>query len=158
MWLIYYQPFTEYCRKQNASRLYLGVVPGSINGSISCCPHSFRLSLNLIWSPSWQCWMSQAPRAEMCKSVSKIIIYHIWRLRTFWSSFLNKPLWDLVPRCEEWSLSRQRPCLFWMCSSFRFLTCKYLINNAAPPPETAHGLQRGHPQANLENTFYFTFP
>lgn len=62
--------------------------------------------------------MSQAPRAEMCKSASKIIIHHLWRLRPFWSSFPNQPLWDLVPRCEEWFLSRQCPSLCWMCPSF----------------------------------------
>lgn len=131
-------PSQKCCPKQNTSRLYLGVVPGSANGSVSCRPYSFRLTLDLIWLPSWWCWMSQAPRAEMCKSASKIIIYHIWRLRPFWSSFPNQPLWDLVPRCEEWFLSRQHPSLCWMCPSFLFLTCKNLIKQHCSTPKTAH--------------------
>lgn len=67
-----------------------------------------------------------------------MIIHHLRQLRTFWSSFPNKPLWDLVPQCEEWSLSGQCPSLFWKCqSSYGFLTCKHLIKQRCPTAKTA---------------------
>lgn len=41
---------------------------------------------------------------------------------------------------------------------FAFSPASTLSSNAAPPQRLPTGLPREHPQANLENTFCFTFP
>lgn len=49
------------------------------------------------------------------------ITYWGWEgecLRTFWSLFPNKPIWDLVIQFEEWSLFRWCTGLFGICQSF----------------------------------------